>query len=123
MADRDVELSPRGRLVRPYLLTRGKTRATNPELTFETVVVSERAGGMAGLGSEPERRAIVALCQTPTCLVEVAGRVRIPLGVARVIIAEMIESGHLALQSGGIPEDASTNVIYLERLLSGIRAL
>jgi len=104
---------PSSRLVRPYVLTRGRTKA--PEVTY---------------GLEAQVRALVPpqhldraveLCQASTSVAEVAAYLALPLGVARVLVGDLVAVGALAVDGGA--SDASTDVALLERLLDGIRAL
>jgi Protein of unknown function (DUF742) len=71
--------------------------------------------------STPEARRIVDLCQVPVSVAEIAARLMFPLGVARVLVGDLVAVGAVAVDLG-VP-DAADDVALLERLLDGIRAL
>jgi Protein of unknown function (DUF742) len=103
-------------VVRPYLLTGGRTKASLP---IETVVTTRRELE-PGSGFATEQRAIVALCATPSAVAEVSAHLHLPLGVARVLVADLVDEGWLwaSQTAGDHPE-----IDLVERLISGLRAL
>ena len=102
-------------VVRPYLLTRGRTTATLP---IEAIVSTIGAADSRSLFDES--RAIVSLCVTPSAVAEVSAHLRLPLGVARVLIADLVDAGWLSASdtAGDHPD-----VGLVERLIAGLRAL
>ena len=103
-------------VVRPYLLTRGRTTATLP---IEAIVSTIGAADSRSLFDD-ESRAIVTLCVTPSAVAEVSAHLRLPLGVARVLIADLVDAGWLSASdtAGDHPD-----VGLVERLIAGLRAL
>jgi hypothetical protein len=106
--------------VRPYVVTGGRTRAPQ-DLALEALVTTsmrtrEAAGDLAF-----ERRTIARLCEQPRSVAEVASLVGLPLGVVRVLIADLTADGHLTVASPGAA--ASTDLDLLERVLDGVRSL
>jgi hypothetical protein len=125
MADRD---EPTGALVRPYAVTHGRTRP-RLEIALEALVETTnrgRAAGAAG-GSRHEHQYIAAMCDGGRLqsLAEIAAQMQLPLGVARVIIADMAADGLVAVHEPTSLEDESDAVgtELLERVLSGLRRL
>ena len=110
------------RLVRPYAVTGGRTRSRPVDLPLETLVTTTDAGERALTSLRFERRSIATLCREPVSVAEVAARVGVPLGVARVLVGDMTDAGHLEVhlpaESGGRPD-----VVLLERVLEGLRGL
>jgi hypothetical protein len=110
------------RFTRPYVLTGGRTRGPGAELPIETVVVT------IGVGSDPgprwplEARGIVELCRDACSIMEIGAHLAIPVGVARVLVADLAALGVLAVGRTATV-DAVERVRQLERLLVGIRAL
>lgn len=104
-------------VVRPYLLTGGRTQVSLP---IETVVTAARPLGPTGAALPDEHRAIVHLCVTPSAIAEVSAHLRLPLGVARVLVADLVDDGWLTASqtAGDHPE-----IDLVERLISGLRAL
>jgi len=104
-----------GALVRPYLVTGGRTRPLKDGLRVETVVLAAPAALHAPL--KFERRRIVELCQTPRSVAEIAVALAIPLGVARVLIADLVTGDFVAIQESHITID------MIERIRDRVRAL
>jgi len=110
------------RIVRPYVLTRGRTHAPGPVLPLETGVRAVTTIEMLPMDSAPESRRIVELCQPSLSLAELAARLMLPVGVVRVLVADLVEAAILAADDPHSAEVA-TDLRLLERLLDGIRAL
>ncbi|MEV1290526.1 DUF742 domain-containing protein [Micromonospora sp. NPDC049679] len=125
MTERD---EPTGALVRPYAVTRGRTRPRLEialEALVETTVRGRSAGGGKGGGGR-EHQYIAALCDGRLqSLAEIAARLQLPLGVARVLIADMATEGLVAVYEPTSLEDTNDAVgtELLERVLSGLRRL
>lgn len=103
--------------VRPYVLTRGRTRST-VELPVEALVTVGSAAGRSGGATEAS---LVQLCQVPRSVAEVAALAGLPLGVARVLIGDLAGTGALIVHrtAGGYGPDLA----LLNRVLTGLRKL
>lgn len=108
------------RLVPAYALTGGRTRATGRDLPLESLVATTGEGLRAVLDLRFERRAIVLLCRRPVSIAEVAARIGVPIGVARVLVTDLTADGHLAVHVPPHGERPDRDI--LERLLDGLRA-
>ncbi len=118
--NRETQFHPR--FIRPYVLTRGRTRASGPKLALEAnVSATERAPELV-VGSTPESRRIVELCRPPMSLAELAARLLLPVGVVRVLVGDLLVARVLVLDDA-VPDDPGSDIRLLERLLDGIRAL
>ena len=107
------------RVVPAYALTGGRTRSNGPDLPIETRVTCTPEGLRELTALRFEARDIVLLCRRPQSIAEVAARVKVPLGVARVLVSDLAADGLLAVhRPGGDRPDRAV----LERLLSGLRA-
>jgi hypothetical protein len=128
MPERD---EPTGALVRPYAVTRGRTRP-KLEIALEALVETTNRGrstnhnGRGGSGGS-EHQYIAAMCDggRVQSLAEIAARMQLPLGVARVIVADMATDGLVAVYEPTSLEDETDAVgtELLERVLSGLRRL
>jgi hypothetical protein len=123
MAERD---EPSGALVRPYAVTRGRTRPKLDiaiEALIETTVRGRNAGGRGGNGQEQQY--IATLCDGRLqSLAEIAARMQLPLGVARVLIADMAADGLVAVyEPTSFDDNDAVGTELLERVLSGLRRL
>lgn len=103
-------------VVRPFLLTGGRTHPVQDGLRIESIVMAPPAALEAPLRFE--LRSIVRYCQHPRSLAEVASALRVPLGVAKVLVADALTGGLLILAP---PEEIPTDVI--ERIRDCVRAL
>jgi len=125
MAERD---EPTGALVRPYAVTRGRTRPKLEiaiEALVETTVRGRAANSRAGSAHGQEQQYISTLCDGRLqSLAEIAARMQLPLGVARVIVADMAADGLVAVyEPTSLDENESVGTELLERVLSGLRRL
>src|SRR5215468_1313386 len=125
VADRD---EPTGALVRPYAVTRGRTRP-RLDIALEALVETTGRGRAAATrdisAHSREQQYIAALCDGRLqSLAEIAARMSLPLGVARVLIADMAADGMVAVYEPTSFEGTdSVGTELLERVLSGLRRL
>jgi hypothetical protein len=110
------------RLVRPYVLTAGRTATPGVDLELDTTIRATVEPVARDRRAAPEIRRIVDLCRKPMPLAEVAGRVVLPVGVVRVLVGDLVAAGSVSVQRAA-PADAATDPRVLKKLLHGIRAL
>lgn len=110
-------------LVRPYAMTGGRTRPRY-QLAIEALV-STTADLSRLQGQLPEHQRICRLCIEIKSVAEVSALLSIPLGVARILVADLAEAGLVAIHQPGGDEAAGgqPDVTLLERVLSGLRKL
>jgi hypothetical protein len=118
------ELGEESRVVRPYTLTRGRTRPERADLPLEALV---RGVAPANRPNETaERRRILELTSTEILsVVEISAHLRLPLGVVRVLVGDLADDG-LVLVHSGTPTSqapASAQLKVLESVLNGISSL
>ncbi|MFF8783475.1 DUF742 domain-containing protein [Streptomyces sp. NPDC015125] len=123
---RAPEPSPMGSnnpLVRPYAMTGGRTRPRY-QLAIEALV-STTADPAKMQGQLPEHQRICHLCREIKSVAEISALLSIPLGVARILVADLAEAGLVAIHQPGGDETAGgqPDVTLLERVLSGLRKL
>ena len=111
-----------GRVVPAYALTRGRTRSAGPDLPLEALLTATEYGQRRFWGLQAEWRTIVDLCAEPLSVAEIAAYLRIPLGVARVLVGDLASSGYLAVHLPHGAADDRPGAAILERLLDGLRA-
>lgn len=113
MRDHDAE-EP---VVRPFMLTGGRTQPLHDGLRIETQLHAAPAALSAPLRFEARR--IVELCQRPMSVADLSSALRAPLGVVRVIVADLMTQS--LLQAGEMPGELTTAMI--ERIRDRVRAL
>jgi Protein of unknown function (DUF742) len=108
-----------GRVVPVYAVTGGRTRAGDHDLPIESVIASAAPDDSVD-DLQAEYRAILDLARAPVALVEVAAGLGVPIGVARVLVSDLAEAGHLVVHAPGYADGPPPQV--LARLLDGLRA-
>ncbi|GIE31899.1 hypothetical protein Ait01nite_049440 [Actinoplanes italicus] len=104
-------------VVRPFMLTGGRTQPLHDNLRIETQLAAAPAALSAPLRFESRR--IVELCQRPMSVADLAAALGAPLGVVRVIVADLMTQG--MLRAGAVPGELTTALI--ERIRDRVRAL
>jgi hypothetical protein len=113
---------PGGRVVPVYALTGGRTRSsTGSDMPVETLVTVTPAGGRA-TDLHLEYRATVELAARPISVVEIGAALRVPVGVARVLVSDLVDGGYLTVHLPPSSNGEGPGPEILERLLEGLRA-
>ncbi len=86
-----------GPVVRPYALTAGRTRPTGSTIDLVSSVSAIATASHDGLTLEPEHRRLLRLCRTPASVADLASALDLPLGVVRVLIADLRDHGLVAV--------------------------
>jgi len=103
-----------GPLVRPYTLTRGRTKAVRDEdLTLITLVTTvdppdDPAAGSSPpvrrtardvRGRQPEHQRILALCQEPQAVAEIAALIDLPVSITKVLVDDLLRDGLVTVRA------------------------
>ncbi|MGY4653345.1 hypothetical protein ACVWWN_007141 [Mycobacterium sp. URHB0021] len=118
-SDADVEPN----LVRPYTLTAGRTDS-RVHLPLEAPVETLPTGTAPEWPGNDVRGQILAMCVDSPSVAEIAAHLSVPLGVARVLIGDLVMQGYLRVHT--TLGDTTTNDERREligRTLRGLRAL
>jgi hypothetical protein len=119
----DEPKDPRGALVRPYAVTRGRTEPAR-DIAIEAILVTTARGRQEGIYAGRDKHAIAMMCDvTPQSLAEVSARMRMPLGVTRVLVSDMAVDGLLSLHEPFEEDTDDDRLNMLERVLSGLQRL
>jgi hypothetical protein len=109
-------------LVRPYTLTAGRT-TSRVDLSLETPI------GIAAFGPAPRwpandvRADILRLARHILSVAEIAARLSLPLGVARVLIGDLVTEGYLRTHVTLATVNVEDRRELMGRTLRGLRAL
>jgi hypothetical protein len=116
----DAEAGP---VVRPYALTQGRTRHTGE--AFDLVATVTTTGGrVADPGAlAPEHISVLQLALVPTTVVDIASDVDLPLGVVRILLADLRELGLVAIRAPVPAQPRQIDRNTLREVLHGLRAL
>lgn len=109
-------------VVRPYTWTRGRTSPVF-DLAMETLVSTTQHGHEMAVLTSEEHRAVAQLCSAPRSVAEVAALLSLPLGVARVLLADMADIGLVMVHRSAYSTAETPDMALMERVLSGLRRL
>jgi len=112
-----------GRVVPAYALTRGRTRPNGAELPLESLVTSTDLARRNEASLQMELRTIVALSTRAASVVEIGAALRVPVGVARVLVGDLAAAGYLKVHLTSADRgESGPDRETLRRLLDGLRA-
>ncbi|WP_328342445.1 DUF742 domain-containing protein [Micromonospora sp. NBC_00421] len=108
---------------RPFVLTAGRVAGADPAIGLETQVTARSGAGRAAVVAllAPELQAIVALCGEPISVAEISARMRLQLGVTRVLVGDLRAAGHLDVHVGTVDDAFDPDLIL--RVIDGLRAI
>lgn len=109
-------------LVRPYFRSGGRT---DPELSLplDALVSATARGRESANWSGSEHRAICELCLQTRSVAEIAGCLRVPVGVAQVLIADAYRMNLVRVHASPEMDDGRPGLELLERVLNGLQAI
>ena len=114
-----------GPVVRPYAVTGGRTEPADGEV-LDLIAVVVASGTAAGTGDlmafGPEHRRILGLCREPATVADIASDTALPLGVVRVLLADLIVQGRVTVLPHQ-PAGERPRADLLREVLHGLRAL
>ncbi|MGW2787795.1 DUF742 domain-containing protein [Streptomyces populi] len=110
-------------LVRPYAMTGGRTRPVH-QLAVEALV-STTGDFLQASKLSPEAYRICILCREINSVAEISALLSIPLGVTRILVADLVELGFVVVQHSHVDgtQDGRPEVTLLEKVLIGLRNL
>ncbi|GAB3566512.1 DUF742 domain-containing protein [Amycolatopsis endophytica] len=113
-----------GPLVRPFAVTRGRAGRDLHKLDLITLVVAVRPASDV-MTLDREYGEILRMCQgRPMSLAEIAAQLNLLLAAVKVLVSDLIASGHLIFRSPPVPSDnRRPNIELLRAVLDGVRKL
>jgi hypothetical protein len=110
-------------LVRPYTLTAGRTGSA-VHLPLEAPIEALESARYHRWQPNDVRGEIVALCSGSPSVAEISARLDLPLGVARVLVGDLVISGYLRVHATlDEHSTAEERRELIGRTLRGLRAL
>ena len=107
-------------LVRPYVVTDGRAHPTRNTLDLVTLVIamSDRPADKLS----PEKRRVMELCRGGALSVaEVAGHLSLAVSVTKVLLSDLIDSGHVTTRAP-VPQAQLPDAHVLQEVLDGLRS-
>jgi hypothetical protein len=117
---REAEAEPS--LVRPYTLTSGRT-SSRIDLPLEAAVETLESTKPPRWPSNDVRGQILVLCAASPSVAEIAARLSLPLGVARVLVGDLVTQGYLGVHATLGESTTDERRELIGRTLRGLRAL
>lgn len=120
-----------GPVVRPYAMTRGRTRgAADERMDLIALVIAENVAEvgepdvvLADRSLAPEHIDIVVLCRSaPQSVAELAAGLDVPVGVVRVLIGDLLAANLVRIRRPVPPAELPDENI-LREVINGLRAL
>ncbi|MCM6778211.1 DUF742 domain-containing protein [Nocardia sp. CDC159] len=102
--------------VRPFVVTGGRTTPVIDGLRIETLVQAPPSALPAPL--QLEQRTVVQLCQQPKSIAEIGAALKVPVGVAKVIVSDLAAAGYVSVR-----ESQELSISAIERIRDLVRAL
>jgi Protein of unknown function (DUF742) len=104
--------------LRPFVITAGRTTAVDPAIGLETQVTVRPGSRSTRLS--PEMRAIVGICADPLSVAEISARLRMHLGVTRILVGDLAAAGVLEVHvlTNDFPDPET-----IMRVIRGLRAI
>jgi hypothetical protein len=104
--------------LRPFVITSGRTAAVDPDIGLETQVTVR--AGVRPPRLSPEMRAIVGICVEPLSVAEISARLKMHLGVTRILVSDLRAAGVLDVHvlTNEFPDPET-----IMRVIRGLRAI
>ena len=107
--------------LRPYVVTSGRVTPLDETVEIEAQVVTTEFGIDSQARVAFERREILALCCTTMSVAEVAAKLGLHIGVARVLVSELAAIGYVTIRRPG--PNLADDVGLIERVIRGLQAI
>src|SRR3984885_6214995 len=111
-----------GPVVRPYALTRGRTRYSGETLDLIAIITAVRGGRVDPASLDPDPLAVLRLCRLPASVADLAADLDLPLGVVRILLGDLQERSLVAIHHP-IPPARLPDVQILKEVVDGLRRL
>jgi hypothetical protein len=111
-----------GPIVRPYALTRGRTRPSGETLDLIAIITAVRGVQVDTSSLDPEHLAVLRLCRLPASVADLAADLDLPLGVVRILLGDLQERSLVAIHHP-IPPARLPDVQILKEVVDGLRRL
>jgi ligand-binding sensor domain-containing protein len=111
-----------GPVVRPYALTRGRTRPQGAVLDLIDVVACTGMAPDQRLWVSPEQGGILRLCRRPIAVADLASSLDLPLGVVRVLLSDLRQQGLITVLRPAARRQVP-DISVMRDVLHGLQAL
>jgi hypothetical protein len=108
---------------RLYTVTRGRSRADEPDLDLVTLIV---AAAEPAPGMQSEHARILRACRTPVALVEISADLGLPVGVVKILLSDLLRADKITARHPSSSTRARTELpdaAILKKVLVGLHKL
>lgn len=113
------------KLVRPYIMTGGRTGTDAQPIALEALVAATPDGLRSRSHFQWESAEIIARSRRETAVVELAALMEVPIGVIRVLAGDLRDRGAVTItdppSASEVGQEAYTDL--LQKVLDGIKSL
>jgi uncharacterized protein DUF742 len=110
------------RALRPYVITKGRSRPSRNTMGVETLLVADTTPSALPVSATREEVALVRMCERLLSMVEAAAHLDLPVSLVRVLVSDLVDSGHLSARPG-VPQAVPPDQQLLQEVLDGLRRL
>jgi hypothetical protein len=111
-----------GPLVRPYAVTRGRTRPGRGDFDLIAIIASTPGGLPSFRAAGPEHQRILDLCRNPLSVAEICSEMDLALGVVRILLDDL-DSADLIVVRRPAPVTQLPSERVLKEVIDGLEAL
>lgn len=111
-----------GPIIRPYALVGGRTQPSGASFDLIALVQARRGIDPDPASMEPEHLLVLRLCRFPTSVADLSAEISLPVGVVRVILADLRDRGLIDIHKP-IPPARLPTAQILRRVADGLRQL
>ena len=105
-------------LIRPFILTGGRTSSTRPGLRWETLV--ETLADRARLAKTTEQRTVLSLAGRPISIAELSAYMHLPTQVVAILVGDLLDIGAIRIHQ---TDPVEVELSALTRMIEHVRAL
>jgi Protein of unknown function (DUF742) len=111
-----------GPIVRSYAVVGGRTRPAGGDIDLIAMVTALRRAAPDPATLEPEHVRVLRLCRRPAAVADLAAGLDLPIGVVRVLLADLRGRGLIAIHRP-VPPSERPDLDLLRRVADGLRQL
>ncbi|NBM18904.1 DUF742 domain-containing protein [Streptomyces sp. GC420] len=122
MIDPDEQEPEAAELVRPYVITNGRGLPEDDQFSLITLVTAAADPQLRPGHLSPEKQSVLDLCSGGYLSVaEIAGHMRLPMGVVKILLSDLAEGGHLITRAP-VSRAQLVDKQILQEVLDGLQA-
>ena len=110
------------RALRPYVITKGRSRPTRNTVSIETLLITVDPARDLPVTATREEHALIRICEHLLSLVEAAAHLELPVSLVTILASDLIDGGYLSARAG-VPQNSRPDSKLLQEVLNGLRRI